>query len=108
MDIQFVASEKSLTIKVTGAVTLSDSAGLAERLIKLCDGQHWDTITIDLKECQSLPSAGLGALVGFRLSPNIASTKVVLQSLSSEILAHIKVLRMERLFEVLGDTSHDL
>ena len=88
-----------LEITLRGCLDESAATALSERLLLLCEGKIRDSIVINLKECEPKGSLGYGALVSFRLSPEVAGKKVSLLNVNAQIQESIRTLRLNVLFD---------
>lgn len=100
MQILFGESDKVLVIHLSGSLRESAATALSERLRRLCRGRLKDSVVIDLTQCEHVCQQGLGALVGFRLAPELASRHVTLLSRAPNVQEWTKTLRLKEIFEI--------
>lgn len=100
MEIQIDTSADEISISLVGNLTTHQATSFAERLLLLCVGKFRESIVIDLSQCSTIDSLGYGALVGFRLAPEVHGKVVKLVGVNETIHAQLRTLHMENLFEI--------
>jgi len=100
MDLRSNETSDSLMITLDGQLSESAASALPERLSLLCQNTPVENIVLDLSRCKIEGALGYGALVAFRLMPNILDKQVTLSNAMADVEANMKVLRFEKLFKI--------
>jgi anti-anti-sigma regulatory factor len=99
MEIEIELRGQKLEVAFIGELTETHSIALADRILNLCPSQIPSEVEINLRSCKRVCSQGIGALVSFRLSPQICGSVTRIAGQDPETERHMRALKLDRLFE---------
>lgn len=100
MNVSCQETPDSLVVTLDGHLDETSASSLPSKLTNICGGKQQNKIVIDLKSCRVESSLGYGALVAFRLSPNVLGKQVTIQNAIPDVLTGMRALRFEKLFNL--------
>lgn len=101
MNLSCLEMNDKLVLTLNGQLDQTAASALPEKLTHLCVGKSQNNIVLDLSDCQIEDVLGYGALVAFRLTPNVLRKQVTIQNALPKVQTGMKALRFEKLFKLV-------
>ena len=112
MEIEIKSNHEILEVAFIGELNETQAIALADRLLNLCPAQIPPRVEINLTKCPKVCSQGIGAMVSFRLSPQLCQSAARITGPAPEIERQMLTLKLDRLFEFesiqLGSTVQNV
>ncbi|NBO38239.1 hypothetical protein EBU99_06625 [bacterium] len=100
MNVLCQETNDRLVVTLDGQLDETAASALPNRLSTLCDGKIQSKIILDMSTCQIEGGLGYGALVAFRLLPEVLRKEVTIQNALPAVQSGMKALRFEKLFKL--------
>ncbi|MEN9530670.1 MAG: hypothetical protein RI932_2543 [Pseudomonadota bacterium] len=100
MNLSCLEMNDKLVLTLDGQLDQTAASALPEKLTHMCVGKNQSNIVIDLAACQIEDELGYGALVAFRLAPQVLRKEVTIQNALPKVQKGMKALRFEKLFKI--------
>ncbi|MBM3382996.1 MAG: STAS domain-containing protein [Betaproteobacteria bacterium] len=100
MNLSCLETNDKLVLTLDGQLDETAASALPEKLTHLCLGKKQTHIVLDLAACQIEGVLGYGALVAFRLAPQVLLKQVIIQNALPKEQTGMKALRFEKLFKI--------
>lgn len=101
MNLSCAETGDKLVLTLDGHLDETAASALPNKLSYLCHGKNQPNIVIDLSACQIDGVLGYGALVAFRLKPEVLAKEVTIQNALPIVQSGMKTLRFEKLFKLV-------
>lgn len=102
MDFDINTSDRQISVVFRGELDETAALALSDRILNLCPANIPNVVEIDLTQCASVCHQGFGALVSFRLSPQISEKSAQIRVSDSGLMKKMKTLRLDKLFKLMG------
>lgn len=100
MDIQVFRQNADLLIQLTGRIVLDETDRLKTNTVPLIDTTV-SLVYLDLSRVEFMDSAGLGVLVGLKMTTNKAKARLVLVAPSKAVHDILYVSKLDSIFDIL-------
>jgi anti-anti-sigma regulatory factor len=101
MNLSCLEMSDKLVLTLDGQLDETAASALPEKLTHLCVGKNQSDIIIDMGACQIEGVLGYGALVAFRLAPQVLRRRVFIQNALPKVQSGMKAMRFEKLFKIV-------
>ncbi|CAN5422290.1 hypothetical protein BH09SUM1_BH09SUM1_03620 [soil metagenome] len=106
MDIRIFEATGNLLVKLRGRVVLDECDRLKSSIVPAIS-QNVSQINLDLSEVEFIDSAGLGALVGIKVSANKYRARLSLLNPSRGVSDILMVSKLDSIFDIVTGTDAD-
>ncbi len=100
LNVSVTESGDTLAVSFTGPLDETQAIALSDRILNLCPAEIPARVEVDLSNCPQVCNQGFGALVSFRLSPEIAKCSASIKGLNGAMEQRLKILKLDRLFDI--------
>lgn len=101
MFFKIYKKERVLYLELGGKILLEHCEQIKNSVLPLLTSKQFDELMVNLKKVSYIDSAGLGMLVGFKMSSNKNKVKFTILSPSKEIQSILEVSKLTEIFPIL-------
>ena len=99
MELKFNLEGQNLNITCSGDLSLGDSTGLTEQLLKEAKGMRPKKVTISISACPFVHTLAYSGIVGFRISENYIDLPFTLIH-SEKQVENVSLLKLKEIFNL--------
>lgn len=107
MELKIYKSDHNVYVEISGRVILDECARLRDAVVSMID-KGVNQIYLEFSKVDFIDSAGLGVLVGLKMTANKNKTRLILVSPSQNFSDILSVSKLDSIFDIINGAEAEL